>query len=57
MAYSNNATQGYPNKMFDYFSFGLPVMSSLKNKETINLIKNNKTPPLFFGQKLLIVQK
>lgn len=41
MAYSKNATQGYPNKLFDYLSWGLPVMSSLKNKETICLIKKN----------------
>jgi hypothetical protein len=42
MTYSMNATQGYPNKLFDYLSYGLPVMSSLKNKETVSLIKKNK---------------
>lgn len=30
MPYALNATQGLPNKLFDYFGFGLPVICTLK---------------------------
>lgn len=40
-AYADNAPQGLPNKVFEYFSFGLPVLSSLKG-ETEDLLRSEQ---------------
>lgn len=41
MAYSKGAPQGFPNKMFEYMSFGIPILSSLQgeSEEFIGLNK------------------
>ena len=41
MAYSEGAPQGLPNKIFEYMSAGLPILSSLQT-ETKELISNEK---------------
>ena len=41
MAYSKGAPQGLPNKIFEYMSAGLPILSSLQT-ETKELISNEK---------------
>ena len=41
MAYSENAPQGFPNKIFEYMSSGLPILSSLQT-ETKDLISKHK---------------
>ncbi|MFA5832072.1 MAG: glycosyltransferase family 4 protein [Bacteroidota bacterium] len=41
MAYAKGAPQGLPNKLFEYLSAGLPIISSLKG-ESENLLLKNK---------------
>ena len=38
MAYAKNAPQGLPNKIFEYLSAGIPILSSLQN-ETKELLE------------------
>lgn len=40
MAYTRDATQGLPNKIFEYLSFGLPILSSLQS-ETKKLLSKH----------------
>lgn len=40
MAYRSNAPQGLPNKLFEYMSGGIPILSSLKG-ETKEVIERN----------------
>lgn len=41
MAYKKGAPQGLPNKVFEYFAYGLPVLSSLET-ETRELLEKHK---------------
>ena len=41
MAYSKGAPQGLPNKIFEYMSSGIPILSSLQG-ETEDFLKLNK---------------
>jgi glycosyltransferase involved in cell wall biosynthesis len=41
MAYRKGAPQGLPNKIFEYMSYGLPILSSLEGESKILLNDNN----------------
>ena len=41
MPYTKNAKQGLPNKVFEYMSAGLPILSSLQS-ETMELLEEKK---------------
>ena len=42
MPYTNFSTQDLPNKIFDYFSFSLPVLTNINKGDCLKIIKEDK---------------
>ena len=42
MPYTKFSTQDLPNKIFDYFSLSLPVLTNISKGDCLKVINNNK---------------